>query len=122
MDDTPHASETNCLPSINEHSSRGSSDDIAPAALVRRATGAEMQSIGQLGALLVEMHHALDPQRFLAGNSQTPAACTTFLSAQLGDPDAVILVADDGAVLRGYVYATVEGYDFMALRGPAGAV
>jgi ribosomal protein S18 acetylase RimI-like enzyme len=33
-----------------------------------------------------------------------------------------VLVADDHGDVIGYAYATVEGYDYMALRGPAGVL
>jgi ribosomal protein S18 acetylase RimI-like enzyme len=43
-----------------------------------------------------------------------------YIGAQLGDPDSTVLVADDEREVIGYAYAVVEGYDYMALRGPAG--
>ena len=33
-----------------------------------------------------------------------------------------VIVADDGGEVIGYSYAAVEGYDYMALRGPAGVL
>jgi hypothetical protein len=36
--------------------------------VVRRATPADLPSIGRLGALLVEEHYDFDPRRFLAAN------------------------------------------------------
>ena len=33
-----------------------------------------------------------------------------------------VLVADDDGQVIGYAYAAVEGYDYMALRGPAGVL
>jgi ribosomal protein S18 acetylase RimI-like enzyme len=41
---------------------------------------------------------------------------------QLEDSNVVMLVADEGGDVVGYAYATVEGYDYMALRGPAGVI
>jgi len=89
---------------------------------VRRATRADLQSIGRLGALLVEEHHGFDPRRFLAASRGTPEGYASFISAQLEDPDAAVLVADDRSEVIGYAYAAVEGYDYMALRGPAGVL
>ena len=34
----------------------------------------------------------------------------------------IVLVADDHEDVVGYAYATIEGYDYMALRGPAGVI
>ena len=44
------------------------------------------------------------------------------MSTQLEDPDAAVLVAEDKGDVVGYAYAAVEGYDYMALRGPAGVL
>jgi ribosomal protein S18 acetylase RimI-like enzyme len=89
---------------------------------VRRATPADLPRIGRLGALLVEEHHAFDARRFLAARHRTPADYAAFMSTQLDEPDVVVLVADDGGDVIGYAYAAVEGYDYMALRGPAGVL
>src|SRR5712671_1732850 len=68
------------------------------------------------------MHHDFDPQRFIAAPARTEQSYASFLGSQLDEPDIVILVAErDGEVL-GYTYAGVEGKDYMALRGPAGAL
>ncbi|MDQ3917557.1 MAG: GNAT family N-acetyltransferase [Acidobacteriota bacterium] len=89
---------------------------------VRRATPADLHVIGRLGALLVEEHHGFDPRRFLAASPETPAGYASFIGTQLEDPDKAVLVADDGGDVIGYAYAAVEGYDYMALRGPAGVL
>jgi ribosomal protein S18 acetylase RimI-like enzyme len=68
------------------------------------------------------MHHELDPQRFIAPTAQTEQAYASFLGPQLEDPNIVILVAVRDDEILGYTYAGVEGYDYMALRGPAGAL
>src|SRR5919202_139463 len=96
--------------------------DSQPGPIVRRATPADLQRIGRLGALLVEEHHGFDPQRFLAARPGTPEGYASFISTQLEDPDKAVLVADDNGDVIGYAYAAVEGYDYMALRGPAGVV
>jgi len=83
---------------------------------------ADMPAVGRLGALLIEEHYDFDPQRFLAARPGTPADYASFLGAQLEDPDKVVLVADDNGDVIGYAYAAVEGYDYMALRGPAGVL
>ncbi len=88
--------------------------------LVRRATPADLPPIGRLGALLVKEHYDFDPQRFMAASPETPEGYASFISSQLADPDKAVLVADDDGDVIGYAYAAVEGYDYMALRGPAG--
>jgi ribosomal protein S18 acetylase RimI-like enzyme len=44
------------------------------------------------------------------------------MSTQLEEQDKAVLVADDNEDVIGYAYAAVEGYDYMALRGPAGVL
>jgi len=90
--------------------------------VIRPATGADTPRLGILGALLVETHYQFDPRRFLKARDRTPADYGRFLLRQLDDPDSVLLVADDNGDVIGYTYATVEGYDYMALRGPAGVI
>jgi ribosomal protein S18 acetylase RimI-like enzyme len=90
--------------------------------IVRRATPADLPRIGRLGALLVEEHYDFDPRRFLAARPGTPEGYASFMSTQLEDPDVAVLVADDKGDVIGYAYAAVEGYDYMALRGPAGVL
>ena len=90
--------------------------------VVRPATPADLPGIGRLGALLIKVHYDFDPQRFLAAKPETSAGYASFLSAQLEAPDKAILVADDDGHVIGYAYAAIEGYDYMALRGPAGVL
>ena len=90
--------------------------------IIRRATPADLPEIGRLGALLIKVHYDFDPQRFLAAKPETSAGYASFLSAQLEAPDKAILVADDNGDVIGYTYAAIEGYDYMALRGPAGVL
>ena len=89
---------------------------------VRRATPADLERIGRLGALLVEEHHGFDPRRFLAARAGTSEGYAAFISTQLEDTDKAVLVADDKGDVIGYAYAAIEGYDYMALRGPSGVL
>ncbi|HJR65576.1 MAG TPA: GNAT family N-acetyltransferase [Gemmatimonadaceae bacterium] len=94
--------------------------DTSNGPTVRPATPADLPSIGRLFALLVEAHCDFDPLRFLAASDWTQAGYESWLNTQLDKPDVAVLVADDNGKVIGYVYATVEGYDYMDLRGPAG--
>lgn len=87
--------------------------------VVRRARNADLQSLGRLGALLVQEHHDFDARRFLAATSLTPDGYGAFLGSQLDDPNVVVLVAEHDERIIGYAYAAIEGIDYMALRGPA---
>jgi ribosomal protein S18 acetylase RimI-like enzyme len=89
---------------------------------IRPATAADTPAVGRLAALLVKLHHDFDPARFIAPTPRTERSYGSYLASQLDVPDVVVLVAErDGAVV-GYTYAGVEGFDYMALRGPAGVV
>jgi len=87
-----------------------------------RARPEDAPTLGKLGALLVRTHFDFDPKRFLPLTPQTEERYGAFLSSQLDDPDTVLLVAEGEGHVRGYTYATVEGYDYMSLRGPAGVL
>ena len=94
----------------------------APTTTIRRASTADLPRLGRLGALLVEEHHAFDERRFIPTRDRTPADYAAFLVRQLADPNVTVLVADDHGDVVGYAYATIEGYDYMALRGPAAVI
>lgn len=89
---------------------------------VRRARPADAPTLGRLGALLVRTHFDFDPKRFLPVTPQTEERYGAFLGSQLDDADAVLLVAERDGEVVGYTYASVEGYDYMSLRGPAGVL
>jgi ribosomal protein S18 acetylase RimI-like enzyme len=94
------------------------------AVTIRPAAHADLPILGRLGALLVRTHHDFDPKRFIAATPESEHLYAGFLGTQLVKPDAIVLVAErdgDGQVI-GYTFAGVEGYDYMALRGPAGVL
>ena len=93
-----------------------------PPITIRTALPADLPAIGRLGALLVKTHHDFDPARFIAPTPATPQGYANFLGTQLKEGRVIILVAERQGVVAGYVYAGLEGMDYMALRGPAGAI
>ena len=95
---------------------------MARAVTIRRAEPADVATLGRLGALLVRTHHDFDPERFIAATPRTEHGYGSFLGSQLDAPDVVVLVAERGGAVLGYTYATVEGHDYMSLRGPAGVL
>lgn len=95
---------------------------MASAVTVRRAKTADMPGVGRLGAQLVRLHHEFDAERFIAASASTEKGYSSYLGSQLEEPDVVILVAESGGDVIGYTYAGVEGWDYMALRGPAGVL
>lgn len=93
-------------------------DDLGDV-IVRRAHTDDAIRLGELGALLVREHHDFDGQRFIAATGETARRYGAFLSSQLEAADAVILVAEIPGRVLGYAYAAIQGFDYMALRGPA---
>src|SRR6185437_4235682 len=89
---------------------------------IRPASPADLPAIGRLGAILVRAHHDFDPQRFIAATSRTEQGYGSFLGTQLAERDIIVLVAEDAGAVVGYTYPGLEGMDYMALRGPAGAI
>jgi ribosomal protein S18 acetylase RimI-like enzyme len=94
----------------------------AGTALLRFATPADAPAMGRLGALLVALHHQLDPARFIAERPNTEAAYAGFLAGELRRETVVVLVAEQAGAVVGYAYAELEGIDYMTLRGPAGVL
>ena len=66
--------------------------------------------------------YRFDPRRFLPARPGTPEGYASFISTQLEDLDKAVLVAEVDGDAVGYAFAAVEGYDYMALRGPAGVL
>ena len=89
---------------------------------VRPARAADRDSLGRLGAMLVEEHHDFDPKRFIAPLPNLAERYGDFLVTQIEREAMVVLVAERDGALVGYAYAGVEGNDYMALRGPAGVL
>lgn len=93
---------------------------LGPPVRIRAATPADLPSLRRLGALLVSMHHDLDPNRFLTATMETERAYGSLLVRQLADPDVAIIVAEVEGETVGYASGALEGYDYLALLGPAG--
>jgi len=90
--------------------------------LIRPATAADVPTLGRLGALLVQEHHDFDSRRFLGMTGSTSDHYGSFLGEQLAEPNVVVLVAEQEGQAIGYAYGAIEGYDYMALRGPAAVI
>jgi ribosomal protein S18 acetylase RimI-like enzyme len=89
---------------------------------IRPAVAADMDTVGRLGALLVRQHFEFDALRFLPATEGTARGYGGFLKTQLAKSSVLVLVAERGGEVVGYTYAGMEDYDYMSLRGPAGAL
>lgn len=92
------------------------------ATIIRPAVPADLTAIGRLGALLVRTHHEFDAKRFIPATPQTERGYASYLGSQLQEPNVLVLVAEQGGAVIGYSYAGIESFDYMSLRGPAGAL
>ena len=89
---------------------------------IRPANQSDVPTLGRLGALLVKTHYDFDTKRFMAPSAQTEQGYGRFLGSQLAESRVCVMVAELDDVVVGYVYAGLEDTDYMALRGPAGAL
>ena len=89
---------------------------------IRAATADDVPTLGRLGALLVRLHNELDSKRFIPATPQTADKYAWFLGTQINKRDVFVNVAESDGKVVGYTYAGIEGVDYMALRGPAGAL
>ena len=89
---------------------------------IRPATPADQPALGELGALLMRLHHRFDPLRFLAPNQNPEEGYGRFLSSRIGGDDTLVLVAERGGEIIGYVYATLEGRSWRELRDACGFI
>ena len=116
---------------------------MVPAPTIRRATPSDMPSVAKLAARLVRFHHALDPQRFFL-QEPVEEGYRWWLSKELDDPMAVILVATPGSspppigasagsgaapeeaggspAILGYAYGRLAERDWNALLDACGAL
>jgi ribosomal protein S18 acetylase RimI-like enzyme len=90
--------------------------------IIRKAAPEDATALGRLGAGLVALHHDFDPDRFIAPGPGTARGYGGFLASQLDQPEVIVLAAEGPSGVVGYAYAGIEGADWMALRGPAGAI
>ena len=88
--------------------------------VIRVADPDDKAALGRLGAMLVEEHYGFDRLRFLAPTADLPERYGEFLIGHAASDDKFVLVAEVDGHIAGYIFAGVEGVDYMMLRGPAG--
>ena len=92
------------------------------AIVVRRAVASDAPVLGRLGAALLRLHHAFDPDRFFAPGAHPEEGYARFLASQLDREDDVVFVAERAGEIVGYVFAGVEPRSWKELRDTAGFV
>ena len=86
------------------------------AARVRRATAADLDALGRLGAALARQHAGYDARRFVLPEGSVETAFATYFAARLADGAATLLVADVG---EGTADGRAVGYAFARLEPPS---
>lgn len=89
---------------------------------IRRATPADVDAIGRLGAQLLSAHFDFDRQRFMRPGDDAADGYAWFLRTQLDEPDSLVLVAERASEVIGYLYAGIEPRNWKELREEAGFV
>lgn len=90
--------------------------------VIRRAARADIEAVGQLGALLLRAHYDFDRQRFMRPGDDAAEGYAWFLGTQLDEPDCLVLVAERAQQVIGYLYAGIEPRSWKELREEAGFV
>lgn len=90
--------------------------------VIRRATSEDTAALGRLGALLMRAHSGFDPQRFMLPSDDAEPGYARFLRSQLRNPDVVVLVAERGGAVVGYVFAGLEPRSWKELREACGFI
>ncbi len=93
-----------------------------PDVILRRANEADLPALGRLGASLLLMHHAFDPDRFMAPPADPEAGYAWFLGTQLKESDVAVFVAERGGAVIGYIYAGLEPHSWKELRDEVGFI
>ena len=95
---------------------------MTPPFTIRRATAADVNTIGRMGALLLRVHYEFDRDRFMQPGAGADEGYASFLRSRLADPDALVVVAEQDAGIAGYLYADIEPRNWQELRERAGYI
>lgn len=88
---------------------------------IRPASKSDEAALGRYGAALMRQHHAADARRFIL-TERPEAGYGRYLASLIGDPDSLVMVAEEDGAVVGYVYAHVENTSWRDLRGPCAYV
>lgn len=89
--------------------------------IVRPAKASDADALGRMGAALVQQHHGFDAERFMLPDD-VESGYRWWLSKEMKEKEAVVLVAERDGELIGYVYGRVEPRDWNALRDRCGGL
>jgi ribosomal protein S18 acetylase RimI-like enzyme len=90
-------------------------------AIIRSATPADLKDAAVLGAEIVRLHHATNPNRFFLPD-QVERGYEWWLGKELERPEAIVLVAELEGIIVGYGYGAMEERDWSVLVDTHGAI
>ncbi len=88
--------------------------------VIRNATTADIESAAALGAQIVRLHHATNPNRFFVLD-EVEQGYAWWLGKEMERPEAVVLVAELSGSIVGYAYGAIEERDWSVLVDRHGA-
>jgi ribosomal protein S18 acetylase RimI-like enzyme len=83
---------------------------------IRDARAQDLPALARMGARLARAHHAMDPDRFFLPEEPIENGYALWLSKELANPRAEILVALRRTRVLGYAYGRIERRDWNTLR------
>lgn len=86
---------------------------------VRPARQEDLRAVARLAVKLVDQHRGWDARRFVLPGP-VEDGYFGFLTTEIGEPEAVVLVAVAVSEVVGYLYGRVEPPSFVELRGESG--
>lgn len=88
---------------------------------IRPATDDDFAALGRMAGALVRLHHTFDPQRFFLVEP-IEQGYGRWLVRESKNPEALVLVAEQGGNVVGYAYGTLVERDWMLLLDACGAL
>jgi len=89
--------------------------------IIRPATDDDQEPLGRLAGALVRLHHTLDPKRFFLVEP-IEQGYGRWLVRESGNPNAIVLVAEQEGKVVGYAYGTNSERDWMLLLDACGVL
>jgi len=70
----------------------------------------------------MRIHHGFNERRFMSPGENPEAGYGAYLGSQLDNPDMLVVVAERGSDIVGYVWAAIEPESYKELRERAGFI
>lgn len=88
---------------------------------IRPVQAEDLPAVSTLAGGLLRLHHRWDARRFML-IEPVEQGYGSWLASQLAEPGTVLLVAEAGGVIAGYLYGGLEERDWMLLRDSCGMI